>query len=182
MLIFAWNIPLVSLIFLKRSLVFPILLFSSISLHWSLRKAFLSLLVILWNSALRWVFSSFSPLLLASLLFSAICKASNNHLSISSRNLNSTYWRQNGLRFKNASPEITLPRKDFLLHQLPRNFGLIFLDCRQRKYHYLPHSTVVKCVCVCVCVCVYVLTHFSRFWLLATPWTIAHQAPLSMGF
>ena len=34
LLIFAWNIPLVSLIFLKRSLVFPVLLFSSISLHW----------------------------------------------------------------------------------------------------------------------------------------------------
>ena len=34
--IFAWNVPLVSLIFLKRSLVFPILLFSSISLHWRL--------------------------------------------------------------------------------------------------------------------------------------------------
>ena len=34
--IFAWKVPLVSLIFLKRSLVFPILLFSSISLHWSL--------------------------------------------------------------------------------------------------------------------------------------------------
>ena len=34
--IFAWNIPLVSLIFLKRSLVFPILLFSSIFciVHW----------------------------------------------------------------------------------------------------------------------------------------------------
>ena len=31
--IFAWNVPLVCLIFLKRSLVFPILLFSSISLH-----------------------------------------------------------------------------------------------------------------------------------------------------
>jgi len=30
----------------KRSLVFPILLFSSISLHWSLRKAFLSLLTV----------------------------------------------------------------------------------------------------------------------------------------
>ena len=40
--IFAWNVPLVSLIFLKRSLVF--LLFSSISLHCSFRKAFLSLL------------------------------------------------------------------------------------------------------------------------------------------
>ena len=38
--IFAWNIPLVSLIFLKGSLVFPILLFSSISLHWQLRKTF----------------------------------------------------------------------------------------------------------------------------------------------
>ena len=58
--IFAWNVPLVSLIFLKRSLVFPILLFSSISLHWSLRKAFLSLLAILWNSAFRWVYLSLS--------------------------------------------------------------------------------------------------------------------------
>jgi len=38
--IFAWNVPLVSLIFLKGSLVLPILLFSSISLYWSLRKAF----------------------------------------------------------------------------------------------------------------------------------------------
>ena len=47
--VFAWNVPLVSLIFLKRSLVFPILLFFSISLHWSLRKAFLSLLAFLWN-------------------------------------------------------------------------------------------------------------------------------------
>ena len=75
--IFAWNVPLVSLIFLKRSLVFPILLFSSISLHWSLRKAFLSLLAILWNSAFKWVYFSFSPLLFTSLLFRAICKASS---------------------------------------------------------------------------------------------------------
>ena len=47
--IFAWNVPLVSLISLKRSQVFPILLFSSISLHWSPRKAFLSLFAIIWN-------------------------------------------------------------------------------------------------------------------------------------
>ena len=59
--IFAWNVPLVSLIFLKRSLVFPVLLFSSISLHWSLRKAFLSFLAILWNSAFKWEYLSFSP-------------------------------------------------------------------------------------------------------------------------
>ena len=51
--IFAWNSPLVSLIFLKRSLVLPILLFFSISLHWEVRKDFLSLFAILWNSAFR---------------------------------------------------------------------------------------------------------------------------------
>ena len=44
--IFAWNVPLVSLIFLKTSLVFPILLFASISLHCHLgRLSYLSLLV-----------------------------------------------------------------------------------------------------------------------------------------
>ena len=58
--IFAWNIPFVCLIFLKRSVVFPILLFPSISLQWSLRKAFLSLLAILWNSAFRCLYLSFS--------------------------------------------------------------------------------------------------------------------------
>ena len=76
--IFAWNVPLESLIFLKTSLVFPILLCSSISLHWSLRKAFLSLLAILRSSAFKWVYLSFSPLPFASLLFSAICKASSD--------------------------------------------------------------------------------------------------------
>ena len=67
-LIFAWNVPLVSAIFLKRSLVFPNLLFSSISLHWSFRKYFLSLLAILWNSAFGWVYLSLSPLPFASFL------------------------------------------------------------------------------------------------------------------
>ena len=37
-------------------------------LHWSLRKAFLSLLAILWNSAFRWVYLSFPPLPFTSLL------------------------------------------------------------------------------------------------------------------
>ena len=82
--IFALNVPLVSLIFLKRSLVFPILLFSSISLHLSLKKTFLSLLAILWNSAFRCLYLSFSPLLFASLLFRAICKASpDRHFAFS---------------------------------------------------------------------------------------------------
>ena len=38
------------------------------------------------------------------------------------------------------------------------------------------------CVCVRVCVCVCVRSHFSRVQLFVTPWTIAHQAPLSMEF
>ena len=39
---------------------------------------FLSLLAILWNSAFKWVYLSFSPLLFSSLLFTAICKASSD--------------------------------------------------------------------------------------------------------
>ena len=51
---------------------------SSLSLHWSLEKLFKSLLAILWNSEFKWVYPSFSPLPLASILFSAICKASSD--------------------------------------------------------------------------------------------------------
>ena len=66
----------------KRSLVFPILLLSSVSLHCSHKKAFLSFLAILWHSAFKWVYLSFFLLPLASLLFSAICKASSdNHFA-----------------------------------------------------------------------------------------------------
>ena len=66
--ILAWNTPLISPIFLKRSLVFPILLFSSIPLHCSFKKA-LFLPAILWNSAFNWVYLfPFLPSL--SLLFS----------------------------------------------------------------------------------------------------------------
>ena len=36
---------------------------------------------------------------------------------------------------------------------------------------------------VCVCVCVHAHTHVcSSVQLFATPWTVGHQAPLSMGF
>ena len=69
MLIFTWNVSSISLIFLKISLVFPILLFSSISLPCPLRKVFLSLLTILWNYAFRWMYLSFSPLSFTSLLY-----------------------------------------------------------------------------------------------------------------
>ena len=64
--------------FLEEILVFQILFFSSVSLCWSLRKSFLSLFAILWNSAFRCLYLYFSPFLFTSLLFIAICKASSD--------------------------------------------------------------------------------------------------------
>ena len=121
--IFAWNIPLISLIFLKRSLVFPILLFSSISLHGSLRKAFLSLLAILWKSAFKWEYLSFSTLLLTSLLFTAICKASSDgrfaflHLFISGMVLISVSYTMSWISIHSSSVTLSMrssPLKLFL--------------------------------------------------------------------
>ena len=64
----AWNVPLVSLSW--RDLEsFPFCCFP-VSLHWSLRKAFLSLLATLWNSAFKYVYLSFSPLPFTCLLLS----------------------------------------------------------------------------------------------------------------
>ena len=79
--IFAWNVPLVSLMFLKisslsHSIVF-LYFFALIT-----EEGFLSLLAILWNSAFKWVYLFFSPLPLASILFSVICKtSSDNHFA-----------------------------------------------------------------------------------------------------
>ena len=44
-------------------------------------EGFLISPAILWNSAVKWVYLSFSPLPLASLLFSAIYEASDNHFA-----------------------------------------------------------------------------------------------------
>ena len=58
--IFPWNIPLVSLIFFEEiSSLSHSIVFLYFFLHWSLRKAFLSLLAVLWNSAFKWVYLSF---------------------------------------------------------------------------------------------------------------------------
>ena len=47
--IFGQNIPLITPIFLKRSIIFPLMLFSSSFIHCSLKNAFLSLYTVLWN-------------------------------------------------------------------------------------------------------------------------------------
>ena len=66
-MIFAWNVPLLSPIFLNSSLVFPILLFFSISLHCSLKKA--SYLSLLFSRTLYSVWYIFPFLHCLSLLF-----------------------------------------------------------------------------------------------------------------
>ena len=70
-----YQVLLISPVFLKRSLVFTFLLFSSVSLHCPFKKAFLSLLTILWNSAFSWLYLPLSPLPSCSPLSSAIYKA-----------------------------------------------------------------------------------------------------------
>ena len=82
--IFAWNVLLVSLIFLKRSLVFPILYIAYLYFFALITEEgfLISPCSSLWNSAFRWVYLPFSPLLFASLLFSAICETtSDNHFA-----------------------------------------------------------------------------------------------------
>ena len=151
--IFAWNVPLVSLIFLKRSLVFPILVFSSVSLHWSLRKAFLSLLAVLWNSAFKWVYLSFSPLPLASLLFSAICKASSA-AAAKSLQLCPTLWDP----IDGSPPGSSVPG---ILQARTLEWVAISFNAWKWK---------VK------------VKSLSHVRLLATPWTAAYQAPPAVGF
>ena len=70
--IFGQNVPMIFPIFLKRLLVLPLLLFYSSFMHCSLKKAFLSLLAILWNSMFSWRYLSLSPLLFTSLLSSGL--------------------------------------------------------------------------------------------------------------
>ena len=79
--IFAGYVPLVFPILLKRSLVFLILLLSSISLHYSLKKAFFSLLDILWNSTFNWVYLSLSALPFFPLSSANFEASSDNHFA-----------------------------------------------------------------------------------------------------
>ena len=72
---------------------------------------------------------------------------------------------------------------------LGRNFSYSVLKKQQAlalcQPPHLPASpepllgSMHQCVCVCVCVCVHALSHV---WLVATPWTVALQVPLSMEF
>ena len=76
--ILTWNVPLISPIFLQRSPVFSILLFSSNSLHCSLRR--ISYISLLFSGTFHSVESIFPFLCCLSLLFSLpICIASSDN-------------------------------------------------------------------------------------------------------
>ena len=53
-------------------------------------------------------------------------------------------------------------------------FHLIVLFC---IFQYCEYRSYMSFIVLCA-----VLSHFHRVWLFATPWTVAHQVPLSMGF
>ena len=56
-------------------------------------------------------------------------------------------------------------------------FRFFFHIGHYRVLSRVPGGQFVGTVCVCVCV-----SRFSRVQFFATLWTVAHQAPLSMGF
>jgi len=80
--IFGWNIPLIFLVFLKRSLVLPFQLLSFYFFAFFIEEGLLVSLCYSLNSTFSWVYLFFSSLLFTSLLSSDICKVSSgNHLA-----------------------------------------------------------------------------------------------------
>ena len=65
------------------------------------------------------------------------------------------------------------------LNPCPRQWKWSPNHCTTREFPTLCDSLGCVCVCIRVYVCTRALRHIRLF---ATPWTVAHQGPLSMGF
>ena len=63
-------------------------------------------------------------------------------------------------------------------------FHIISVPSSKIQLIYIPflYQGCVVCVCVCVCANKRVAGTLSHAQLFVTPWTVAHQAPLSMEF
>ena len=81
---------------------------------------------------------------------------------------------------------------DYAVHML-ENVWLLDIFLKSRQWDLLVdqlralfpelYSCFDLCVCVCVCVCMCVCAcMLNCLWFFATIWTLAPQAPLSMGF
>ena len=84
-----------------------------------------------------------------------------------------------GLRKWHLASRAFWPPVSSQTHSLCIFLSVTFLDVYiNHKCVFLKmwHASVTFYVCVCV------LSSFSRVWLSVTPWTVARQAPLSMGF
>ena len=144
--IFGQNVPLIFPIFLKRSLDFPLLLFSSIFMHCSLKKAFLSLLAILWNSAFSWMYLSLS-------LYVYVCVCKYIIYESESHSVVSDSLRPHGLYSPWNSPGQNI------------GVGRLFLSRWSSQFRNQTQVSLIAgrfftswaqgIVCVCVCVCVY---------------------------
>ena len=97
-------------------------------------KALFSLLAILWNSAFKWEYLSFSPLLFASLLFTAICKASSDN-QVAFLHLLLLFW--------------VIPQK-FLNEKKPKNFPLgLYWQCNHWNFSsFLPFLILLYFQCI----------------------------------
>ena len=99
-----------------------------------------------------------------------------------------------------SPPSFSSRSSHILCYHLIASFTLLSkleIECNKIRFLFLqpPHSfktpcnesldcssCLLMCVCVCVCVCVSVLNRFTCVRLFTTLWTVACQAPLSMGF
>ena len=84
---------------------------------------------------------------------------------------------------------VSHPRPLHLLHWQVDSLPLSHLGGHIYRYihththtHTHTHLYIYTYTCIYIYICAYMLSHFSHVWLLVTLWTIAHQAPLSVGF
>ena len=73
-----------------------------------------------------------------------------------------------------------------LLHSYQNSCFRLFDDVRKYQFYIVKQKKDYKAANILFTI-LYIkitsmLSHFSHVQLFATPWTIAHQAPLSMGF
>ena len=88
-------------------------------------------------------------------------------LSLAIETFSSHYWEASGRKeLDSSSPAL-----------YPSSWGPECRWSRREMQLYRDRQTVFRVLVYCA----YVLSGFSHIWLFANLWTVAHQAPLSMG-
>ena len=88
-------------------------------------------------------------------------------LSLAIETFSSNYWEASGRKeLDSSSPAL-----------YPSSWGPECRWSRREMQLYRDRQTIFRVLVCCACV----LSCFSYIWLFANLWTVAHQAPLSMG-